>query len=88
MLHLLAVAIPSNLVLDWALAHIHWPFICYAGWKVSRWVTELQARALLVEGHVVKMATNCIPTIQVSLGKQDTYLDNIDKNIQRMADKL
>ena len=75
-------------VVAWALQHLHWPFIVYAGWKVSTWVTEFKSRATQVEDHVNNMAQNHFPHMEESLAKQDRYLESIDKNIGRMADKL
>jgi len=84
----LAMILASNPVIDWAIAHLHWPFIVGAAWWLGRKVTEVKDRAIQVEGHVTKMATNCFPTMEKSLIKQESYLANIDTNIGRMADKL
>jgi len=81
----LITLIASSPVIDWAIAHLHWPFIVAAAWQVSRWYTETRKRASEVEEHIHKMATNCFPTMQASLQNQDRVLMNMDKNIRRMA---
>ncbi len=88
MLHLLAVAIPSNAVIEWTIAHIHWPFIVAAAWKASQWLSEVKAKANTVATQVDLLTTNHFPHMEASLARQDAYLENIDRNIGRMADKL
>jgi hypothetical protein len=76
---------------QWALDHMNlvgWPAFVYFAWQAGNYFRGLKAQVTKTVGQIDEMATNHFPHMETSLGKQDVYLDSIDKNIQRMADKL
>lgn len=88
MFHLLALLAASPW--EWAASHLQligWPAIVLIAWKVGRAFTEVQNHFNTAVGQIDKMATNHFPHMEQSLAKQDIYLENIDKNIARLADK-
>lgn len=90
MLHLLAL-LAAEAPLDWAAAHIHlitWPILVGLAWKVSSAFTKLSTRATKTVNQIDQMATNHFPHMEASLANQDVLLQNIDKNIGRLADKV
>lgn len=88
MLHLLAEAITP---FDWTSSHLQflgWPAIVYFAWQVRGYFEKIQAKISSTVIQIDQMATNHFPHMEASLAKQDTLLVSIDKNIERMADKL
>jgi hypothetical protein len=69
---------PQNLVIQWCLEHLHWPFIVGAAWWLRGKLTEYLGKA--DETH--KQVTNHIPH---KLDDQTELLRNMDKNIAVMA---
>jgi hypothetical protein len=70
---------------EWASGHIHvigWPALILLCWKVSRFVTRLEGRAVAAETHIVTMATNHFPHMEASLANQDTLLKSIDGSLK------
>jgi len=89
MLHLFAQAV-SQAPWDWAASHIHligWPTLCVIAWRVGKAFTDVQNSFTKAVGQIDTMATNHFPHMEASLARQDTYLENIDKNIDRLANK-
>lgn len=83
---LLLVASP----LEWALANLHilgWPTLVLIAWRVSKAVERFSNQASKTVGQIDLMATNHFPHMELSLAKQDALLENIDRNIGRLADK-
>ena|SRR5882724_8668917 len=91
-------------VFEWISQHIHllgWSTIsAFAGrlfwltFKGGGLFLETRGRVLAAEKHLVKMATNCVPTIQnnteatnTKLDKQTEILESIDKNIAVLVDR-
>ncbi len=88
---LLQVAANNPTPFEWIYQHmmlIGWPTICYGIWRVTRFVDQTTHKATKAVQQIDKMATNCFPTMQRSLETQDILLTNIDRNIEKMADKL
>jgi hypothetical protein len=64
-------------VIGWILSNFHvlgWIALLGFLWRAFRFVSKLSDRAIAVEAHVTKMATNCFPTMQASLQNQDGLL--------------
>lgn len=77
-------------ILDWATNHIQligWPTLILATFRLTRFFTKLETRAVAVEDHVTKMATNCFPTMQASLQTQDSLLKSMDESLKALASK-
>jgi hypothetical protein len=91
MLHL-AQVVASNLLspFEWGSEHLHligWPTLVYLAWKVGSTFTALKNSVVKTVDQIDQMATNHFPHMESSLAKQDTLLENMDKNLQRMADR-
>lgn len=81
----------AALPFDWAAAHMHligWPAVVGIAWKVSRAVSKFTNRVDTTMTQIDTMSTNHFPHMEQSLARQDVFLENIDKNIGRLADKL
>ena len=80
---------PNNLnTFEWIFQHIQIltpTALIYAVWRVTRFFTIVETRVLEAEGHVTKMATNCMPTIQASLQTQDGLLHSMDTSLKTLA---
>jgi hypothetical protein len=78
---------PNNLPpFEWTFQHLQvigWPAICYALWKVTRYIDRITATATKTIDQIDKMATNCFPTMQASLQTQDELLKEIAQNTGR-----
>jgi hypothetical protein len=70
------------------LALIGWPAVCIAAWTTSKWFEHALSIAKKTVAQVDTLTTNHFPHMEASLARQDAFLENIDKNIARMADKL
>lgn len=82
-----AVNNPSPLV--WCIEHLSavgWPAIVFIAWKVSGYFKGLTDQANKTVAQVDKMATNCFPTMQASLLKQDDLLHSMDGSLKILAD--
>lgn len=76
---------------EWASNHLHligWPVVVYVAWQAGNLFRDMKAKVTKTVGQIDEMATNHFPHMEASLAKQDMYLESIDKNIGRMADKL
>lgn len=86
---ILAQLLSNNLSpFEWVSSHLQligWPTLCYAVWKVTRFMTMVESRVLNSEAHIEKMATNCFPTMQTSLQTQDGLLKSMDVSLKSMA---
>jgi hypothetical protein len=86
---MLQLANPSNLPpYEWIFQHLQvigWPTLCYAVWRVTRFFTLVEGRVLNAEEHLMKMSTNCFPTMQSSLQNQDGLLQSMDKSLRTLA---
>ena len=70
----------------WQHAQILTPTaVIYATWRIARFATVIETRVLTAEQHVTKMATNCFPTMQTSLQKQDELLQSMDGHLKTLA---
>lgn len=90
MFELLAQAVAST-PFEWASSHLHlvgWPAVTLVAWQVGRFFSKLTTQVTKTVTQIDQMATNHFPHMEASLGRQDLYLESIDKNIGRMADKL
>lgn len=90
-LHLLAQAVVSVTPWDWAANHIHlvgWPAIVLIAWKVRGYFNNVSNQFTKAVGQIDTMASNHFPHMEQSLAKQDVFLESIDKNIARLADKM
>jgi hypothetical protein len=91
MIHLVAAQVLNSGPWEWASEHLHligWPTLCYFGWKVSTFFSAAKTQVTKTVTQIDQLATNHFPHMEQSLAKQDIYLGNMDKNLQRMADKL
>ena len=91
MMHLIAAQLLASSPWEWAGEHLHllgWPTLCYFAWRVAAFFTEAKHQVTKTVTQIDQLATNHFPHMESSLLKQDTYLENMDKNLQRMADKL
>ena len=65
---------PNNLPpFEWAYQHVglvSWPAICYALWKVTRYIDRLAAIATKTITQIDTLATNHMPHMEASLGTQ------------------
>jgi hypothetical protein len=87
MLHLLAEVTPF----EWASTHLQilgWPAIVFFAWQVGKHFQNLTFTAAKTVAQIDLMATNHFPHMEISLAKQDIHLENIDRNIERMANRL
>lgn len=88
--HLLA-QLATQTPWDWASSHIHligWPTLCVIAWRVGKAFNDVSTHFTKAVGQIDTMATNHFPHMEASLAKQDVYLESIDKNIGRLADRL
>ena len=67
-----------NQVLEWAVEHVHWPFIVGAAWWLRGQITDFLGK--VNDTHL--QVSNHIPT---ALKEQTGLLVSIDKNIAVMA---
>lgn len=91
MLHLLLAQATNLPPFEWAYQHmmlIGWPALVLFAWKASKWFEKLSEQVTKTVGQINSMATNHFPHMEESLIKQDGLLTSIDKNIERMANKL
>lgn len=95
MFHLVAQAVAqaaSNPTpFEWASNHLHligWPTLIVIAWKVSKYFERGVIQITKTVGQIDQMATNHFPHMEESLKAQDGFLANMDRNLQRMADKL
>ena len=73
---------------EWAYQHIgliSWPTICYILWKVTRYVDRVTAIAEKTVGQIDTLATNHMPHMQASLGKQDGLLAEMSVSLREIA---
>lgn len=90
MIHLLQALTASPSPFEWASQHIHmlgWGTVVLAAWKIATFFTAAKAQVTKTVTQIDSMATNHFPHMEASLTRQDTFLSNIDKNIQRLVDK-
>lgn len=76
---------------DWSASHIHllgWPTLCLLAWRVGKYFQAIASKFERTVTQIDTMATNHFPHMETSLAKQDVYLESIDKNIARLADKM
>lgn len=76
---------------DWASNHIHligWPTLCVLAWRVGKYFQSITGKFEKTVSQIDTMATNHFPHMEQSLARQDVYLESIDKNISRLADKM
>ena len=76
---------------DWASNHLHiigWPALVYFAWRVGTYFQSIKHKFEATVEQIDTMACNHFPHMEASLTRQDGYLENMDKNIARMADKL
>jgi hypothetical protein len=91
MLHLFADGVANPTPLEWVSSHLHligWPAIVFIAWQAGTFITSLKTKITKTVDQIDSMATNHFPHMEASLAKQDIYLESIEKNIGRMADKL
>lgn len=67
---------------------IGWPALVFFAWQVGGYFKGLTSQVGKTITQIDQMATNHFPHMEASLTKQDVYLESIDRNIGRMADKL
>jgi hypothetical protein len=90
MLHLIADVV-SQTPFQWASDHMHligWPALVFIAWQAGNFFRTIKTQVDKTTTQIDQMATNHFPHMEASLAKQDVYLESIDKNIGRMADKL
>ena len=90
MLHLLA-QVATQSPWEWGASHLQllgWPAIVAIAWGVGRAVSNAINQLTKAFGQIDHMATNHFPHMEQSLARQDVYLESIDKNIARLADRL
>jgi hypothetical protein len=90
MIHLAAVVLSPS-PWEWASEHLHllgWPTLCYFAWKVSSFFTVAKTQVTKTVTQIDLMTTNHFPHMETSLAKQDLLLESMDRNLQRMADKM
>ena len=66
---------------------IGWTALLVAAWRVARFVTKVETRALQSEAHITKMATNCFPTMQASLQNQDKLMLEMNQSLKTIAEQ-
>lgn len=90
MLHLLALVV-SQTPWEWVASHIQlvgWPTLCVVAWRVGKAFSDVSNHFTKAVGQIDEMATNHFPHMEASLARQDGYLESIDKNIGRLADRM
>lgn len=76
---------------EWASSHMHligWPALVFFAWQAGNFFRSLKTQVNTTVTQINEMATNHFPHMEASLAKQDVYLASIDRNIERVADKL
>jgi hypothetical protein len=80
---------PNNLPpFEWAYQHvglISWPAICYALWKVTRYIDGVTATATKTINQIDTLATNHAPHMEESLKTQDGLLHSMDASLKEIA---
>ena len=80
---------PSNLPpFEWAYQHIglvSWPAICFAIWKVTRYIDRVTAIAVKTISQIDTLATNHMPHMEASLSKQDALLVDMAHSLTEIA---
>ena len=87
MMHLLASNVGGPF--EWFSQHIQtvaWPAIFIVIWRVSKYVERISTQAGKTIGQIDTMATNCFPTMQASLQKQDDFLHSMDVSLKTVAE--
>ena len=90
MIHLWAQAVTQT-PFEFASNHLHligWPALIAIAWKASKYFERGVTQITKTVSQIDQMATNHFPHMEMSLTKQDGLLENMDRNLQRMADKL
>jgi hypothetical protein len=64
---------------------IGWPTLCFAVWKVTRFMTTVETRVVGSETHITAMATNHFPHMEASLANQDTLLKSVDQSLKTLV---
>jgi hypothetical protein len=91
MFHLLQAVASNPTPFEYASNHLHligWPALLAIAWKVSKYFERGVTQITKTVSQIDHMATNHFPHMELSLSKQDGLLENMDRNLQRMADKL
>jgi hypothetical protein len=91
MIHFLAQVAQTQSPFEWASQHIHvigWGTVVMAAWKISTFFSAAKAQVTKTVGQIDVLSTNHMPHMGASLARQDLLLTNIDKNIERLADKI
>jgi hypothetical protein len=76
---------------QWALQHaqlLQWPTVAVVVYYFAKYLEHAKTVALKAADQINQLSTNHFPHMEASLTRQDGYLANIDKNIERLADKL
>jgi hypothetical protein len=80
---------PTASPIVWALEHISvigWPALCVGIWRVSRFLTKAEVRVINAETALIKMSTNCMPTMQRSLQNQDRLMGEMNNSLKTLAE--
>lgn len=91
MIHLLALLQTASSPFEFVSTHIHmlgWGTVVMAAWKIASFFSSAKQQFVKTVGQIDTLSTNHFPHMEASLAKQDLLLVNIDKNIERLADKL
>lgn len=91
MFHLIQAVASNPTPFEWASQHLHligWPTLIFFAWKVGKYFERGVTQITKTVTQIDQMATNHFPHMETSLLKQDGLLESMDRNIQRMADKL
>jgi len=86
---LLETVVSNTAVFEWIAQHLQiigWPALCIFVYKLSGYVKGVTDQAAKTVNQIDKMATNCFPTMQSSLLKQDDLLHSMDASLKTMVE--
>ena len=91
MWHILADVVMTNQTpFEWISTHMQmvgWPAMVFFAWRVGGYFKDIQTKVVKTVTQIDTMSTNHFPHMQESLQRQDQFLENIDRNIGRLADR-
>lgn len=75
----------------WALDHLSlvgWPTIVYSVWRIARFLTSVENRALTAEANLIKLTTNDLPHVSSALEGIHKSNESIDRTLKNLVDKM
>jgi hypothetical protein len=82
------IPINQNSPFEWAYQHVGlvtWPTICWLIYKVTKYVDKVTTIAEKTVSQIDTLATNHMPHMEASLGKQDGLLTDMSSSLKEIA---